>query len=131
MQTAWIILVFAGLLEIVWALCIKLSDGCRHLGWTTAGLSIAVISIIILAQAMRHLPASTAYAVWGGVGAAGAAIGGIWLLGETAGPIKVISLILIIAGIIGLRFEEGSKDEAGTGNGLETSTLKKPIESIE
>jgi quaternary ammonium compound-resistance protein SugE len=120
MQTAWIIIILAGLLEIIWALCIKMSDSCRHIGWTSAGLSLAVISIVILSQAMRHLPASTAYAVWAGVGAAGTAIAGIWLLGEAASPIKVASLILIVAGIVGLRLEEGGGDTGAAVAAQET-----------
>lgn len=112
MLGAWTILVAAGLLEIIWALAIKRSDGCRHVGWTTLGLTLAVISIIALAQAMRRLPASTSYAVWAGIGAAGTAIVGMTLLREGVSPIKIASLALIIIGIIGLRFEEGGGDPA-------------------
>jgi quaternary ammonium compound-resistance protein SugE len=112
MSTAWIILILAGLLEIVWALCIKYSDGCRHVGWTAAGLTLAVVSIVILAQTMQYLPASTAYAVWAGVGAAGTAIVGMVFLSESASLLKIISLVFIIFGIVGLRLEEGSGDPA-------------------
>ena len=112
MSTAWIILILAGLLEIVWALCIKYSDGCQHVGWTAAGLTLAVVSIVILAQTMRHLPASTAYAVWAGVGAAGTAIVGMVFLSESASLLKIISLVFIIFGIVGLRLEEGCGDPA-------------------
>ena len=107
MGRSWLILFLAGLLEIVWALCIKRSDGCRHLWWTSAGIVTAVISIVALAQAMRDLPASTSYAVWAGIGAAGTAIMGMCFLGEQVSLIKVMSLVLIILGIVGLRFEEG------------------------
>jgi len=107
MLGAWTILLAAGLLEIVWALCIKRSDGCRHPGWTTAGILIAIVSIVILAQAMRRLPASTSYAVWAGVGAAGTALVAILLCREPVSVLKISSLLLIIAGIIGLRLGEG------------------------
>lgn len=122
MSTAWIILVFAGLLEIVWALCIKYSDGCRHLGWTAAGLTLAVVSIVILAQAMRHLPASTAYAVWAGVGAAGTAIVGIVFLAESASLMKIVSLVFIIFGIVGLRLEEGFGAQAEPSDAASVAT---------
>lgn len=106
-MNAWTILLVAGLLEIVWALCIKRSDGMTRLGWAAAGVIVAVISIIALAQAMKDLPASTSYAVWAGVGAAGTAIVGMTFLGEGVSMVKVICLVAIIAGIVGLRFEEG------------------------
>ena len=70
--------------RVAW--CIKRSDGCRLSIWTTAGLVIAVVSIVILTQAMRRLPASTSYAVWAGIGAAGTAILGMTLLRESVSP---------------------------------------------
>ena len=108
MTQAWAILLAAGLLEIIWALCIKRSDGCRHFWWTVAGLVIAVVSIIALAKAMRRLPASTSYAVWAGVGAAGTAIVSIVVMRESVSLMKIASLVLIILGIVGLRLGEGS-----------------------
>ena len=108
MTYTWIILCFAGLLEIIWAWCIKQSDGCRHLWWTIAGLSVAIISIIILSYAMRKLPASTSYAVWAGIGAAGTAILGMTVLKEPVSLLKITALVLIVLGIIGLRLEESS-----------------------
>ena len=105
---AWTILCFAGLLEIIWAWCIKNSDGCRHLWWTVSGLSVAVISIVILSYAMRKLPVSTSYAVWAGIGAAGTAILGMTLLKEPISLLKIAALTLIVLGIIGLRLEEAS-----------------------
>ena len=121
LSTAWIVLFAAGLLEIIWAICIKNSDGLRHLWWTLSGIGLAVVSIAVLAQAMRHLPASTAYAVWAGVGAAGTAIVGMVVLRENASLIKIGSLACIIAGIIGLRLEEGgdsttAKDTSSASN---------------
>jgi len=93
---SWIILMVAGLLEVVWAIGLKY----------THGFSIAamVVSMVLLAHAMKTLPAGTAYAVWTGIGAVGAAIMGIVLLGESASLPRIISLCLIVIGILGLKF---------------------------
>ncbi len=84
---SWIILLIAGLLEVVWAV----------------GLTAMVISMALLSWAMKTLPVGTAYAIWTGIGSVGAAITGILLLGESASPARLLSLGLIVAGIIGLK----------------------------
>jgi quaternary ammonium compound-resistance protein SugE len=99
----WLILVLAGLFEIVWAIGLKYTDGFTKL-WPTVGTVTAmVISVGLLGLAMKSLPVGTAYAVWVGVGAVGTAILGIVLFNESANWGRLLSLLLIIIGIIGLK----------------------------
>ena len=103
---AWVYLFIAGLLEVAWALGIKWSDGFDVRGkplQTSATLVALVLSFVLLAQASKSLPIGTAYAVWTGIGAAGAAIGGIVLFGETAAPLRVVFLALLVVAIAGLK----------------------------
>lgn len=100
---AWIILVVAGLFEVGWAIGLKYTEGFTRL-WPTVGTVAAmVISMWLLGIAMKSLPVGTAYSVWVGVGAVGTVILGIILLGEPANTGRLISVVLIIAGIIGLK----------------------------
>jgi len=99
----WFILFLAGLSEIGWAIGLKFTDGFSRL-WPTLGTIAAMgISLGLLGIAMKSLPVGTAYAVWVGVGAVGTAILGIVLLGEPVNTGRVLSLVLILAGIIGLK----------------------------
>lgn len=99
----WLILVLAGLFEIAWAIGLKYTDGFTRL-WPTLGtVGAMVISVGLLGLAMKSLPVGTAYAVWVGVGAVGTAILGIVLFDESTNLGRIISLLLIIAGIIGLK----------------------------
>jgi len=99
----WLILFIAGLFETAWAIGLKYSDGFTRF-WPTAGTVISMaISLGLLGMAMRSIPLGTAYAVWVGVGAVGTALFGIYLLNEPANILRIISLALIIAGIIGLK----------------------------
>lgn len=99
----WIILVIAGLLEVVWAIGLKYTHGFTRLTPSVITVSAMIVSIVLLSWAMRSLPVGTAYAVWTGIGAVGAAITGILLLGESASLARIASLALIVAGIIGLK----------------------------
>ena len=100
---AWVILFFAGLLEMVWALLLKQSEGfTRPVPTIGFGISL-LLSMFLLAQALKTLPVGSAYAVWTGIGAAGTAIVGMLWLGESRDVVKLVSLVLLIAGIIGLR----------------------------
>jgi quaternary ammonium compound-resistance protein SugE len=100
----WVILVIAGLFEIGWAVGLKYTEGFTRV-WPTVGTVLSmVISLGLLGVAMKSLPMGTAYAIWVGVGAVGTVILGIVLLGESAHPLRLISLALIVAGIIGLKF---------------------------
>ena len=99
----WLILVTAGLFEIAWAIGIKYTEGFTRL-WPSIGtLAAMLVSIVLLGIAMKSLPVGTAYAVWVGVGAVGTAIFGIILFGESASAMRLLSLGLIVAGIVGLK----------------------------
>lgn len=99
----WFILVLAGMFEVVWAIGLKYTDGFTKL-WPTVGtIGAMVISIGLLGIAMKSLPVGTAYAIWTGIGAIGTVIMGIWLMNDPLSAPRVISIILILAGIIGLK----------------------------
>ena len=100
---SWIILFIAGLLEVVWAIGLKYTHGFTRLTPSVITVSAMIVSIVLLSWAMRSLPVGTAYAVWTGIGAVGAAITGILLLGESASLARIASLALIVAGIVGLK----------------------------
>ncbi|AMJ72417.1 quaternary ammonium compound efflux SMR transporter SugE [Enterobacter chuandaensis] len=100
---SWIILLIAGLLEVVWAIGLKYTHGFTRLTPSVITVTAMIVSIVLLSWAMRSLPVGTAYAVWTGIGAVGAAITGILLLGESASLARIASLALIVAGIIGLK----------------------------
>jgi len=101
---AWVVLGIAGLLEIAFAICMKWSDGFSRL--LPSGLTVAtgLCSVVLLSQSLRVLPMGTAYAVWTGIGAAGTATLGIVLLDESASPLRLLCIALILAGVIGLKF---------------------------
>ena len=99
----WLILFVAGLLEVVWALMLKQSEGFSKPGPTAVFVIALLFSMFLLSQALKSLPVGTAYAVWTGIGAAGTAILGMLLLGESRDIVKLVSLVMIVAGIIGLR----------------------------
>ena len=100
---AWVILIIAGVLEIGWAIGLKYTDGfTRLVPSVLTGLAIDA-SMLLLSIAARTLPIGTAYAVWVGIGAAGAVILGIFLFGESANPARLFFTALLIVSIIGLR----------------------------
>lgn len=100
---SWIILFLAGLLEIGWAIGLKYTDGFTKL-WPTVGTVFSLIaSFLLLGLALKTLPVGTAYAIWVGIGAVGTALLGILLFGEPASVLKLVSLGLICAGIVGLK----------------------------
>ena len=99
----WILLLLAGLFEVVWAIGLKYTEGFTRL-WPTVGtLAGMVISFGLLAHVLKTLPVGTAYAIWTGIGAVGTALVGIVLLGESASPARIACIGLIAAGIIGLK----------------------------
>ena len=100
---AWVLLFIAGLLELVWALLLKQSEGFTRPIPTIGFLISLLLSMVLLAQSLKTLPVGSAYAVWTGIGAAGTAIVGMLWLGESRDVLKLISLVLLVAGIIGLR----------------------------
>lgn len=100
---SWLLLVLAGLLEIGWAIGLKYTEGFTRL-WPSIGTVTAmVLSMVLLGIAMKALPVGTAYAVWVGVGAVGTVILGIVLFGEPTDVLRLVSVGLIIAGIVGLK----------------------------
>jgi len=99
----WILLILAGLLEIVWAVGLKYTEGFTRLWPSVITVAAMLVSLALLGVAMRTLPASTAYAVWMGIGVVGTAILGIMVLGEPATFGRLFSISLILAGVIGLK----------------------------
>ncbi|NNU78849.1 multidrug efflux SMR transporter [Halovulum dunhuangense] len=97
---AWIAVLLAGLLEIVWASSMKLSEGFTRPGPTIVTLVTMAASFFLLAWAMRSLPLGTAYMVWTGIGALGAFVVGVVTLGEPLGVLRVAAAALILAGIV-------------------------------
>ena len=103
MTRAWLFVVAAGVCEVVWA------AGLKKFGFTlTAGglftVIVMLLSFVLLDQAMRHLPLGTAYAVWTGIGAVGGAVVGMWLFREPRDWVRILSIGLIVAGIVGLKW---------------------------
>lgn len=99
----WLMLALAGLFEIVWAIGLKYAQGFTKPVASTVTIAAMAASMWLLAQAARTLPIGTAYAVWTGIGAVGAALLGIMLFAESANPVRVLCIILIVAGIVGLK----------------------------
>lgn len=100
---SWVILFVAGLLEIAWAVGLKYTEGFTKL-WPTVGTVVSLVaSFLLLGLALKSLPVGTAYAIWVGIGAVGTALFGILLFGESADVLKLVSLGLICAGIVGLK----------------------------
>jgi quaternary ammonium compound-resistance protein SugE len=97
---SWVLLVVAGLLEIVWAYTMKLSQGFSRPGPTLFTLIAMIASFGLLSVAMRTLPLGTAYTVWTGIGAVGAFLVGVAVLGESATPMRLLAAALILAGIV-------------------------------
>jgi quaternary ammonium compound-resistance protein SugE len=103
----WGILFIAGLLEVGWAIGLKYSDGFTKF-WPTLGTLFSLVaSIVLLGIALKTLPVGTAYAIWVGIGAVGTAVIGIFIFGESTDVLKIVSLSLICAGIIGLKLSHG------------------------
>lgn len=100
---AWLVLLLAGLLEVVWAVGLKYTDGFSRLTPSVVTLAAMVGSVVLLALAMRSLPMGTAYAVWVGIGAIGAVIMGVVLFQESTDIWRLASVGLVIAGIVGLK----------------------------
>lgn len=96
----WILLVIAGLLEVVWAASMKQSDGFTRLWPSLVTLMAMIASFALLAAAMRSLPLGTAYMIWTGIGAVGAFIIGITMLGESISPMRIAAAVLIVSGIV-------------------------------
>lgn len=100
---AWLVLVFAGLFEVGWAIGLKWTDGFSRLWPSLFTAASMIVSLGLLGLALKELPLGTAYAVWTGIGTVGTALIGIWLFGEIASPARLCCIGLIVAGIVGLK----------------------------
>ena len=105
---AWALLGIAGILEIAFALCMKSSEGFTRLVPALLTVVTGLSSVFLLSLSIRTLPVGTGYAVWTGIGAAGTALLGMALLGESVAPVRVFCVVLILAGVIGLKLVSGS-----------------------
>ncbi|GMV57886.1 MAG: hypothetical protein AMXMBFR72_09990 [Betaproteobacteria bacterium] len=99
----WSLLAVAGVLEVAWLVLLKQSEGFARPAFGIASMVLAWASFFLLSFALRSIPAGTAYAVWTGVGAAGGAIAGVLLFGESRDALRTISIALIVAGIVGVK----------------------------
>ena len=101
---SWLLLLLAGLFEVAWAIGLKYTDGFSRPLPTLLTLIAMAVSVLLLAMAVKQLPLGTAYAVWTGIGAVDTVLMGIWLFNEPATLARVLCLLLIIIGILGLKF---------------------------
>ena len=97
---AWIMLFFAGLLEVVWAYFMKESHGFTRLAPSSVTIVAMIASVVLLAASMRSLPLGTAYTIWTGIGAVGTFLVGIFILGEPANVVRVCAAVLIVSGLV-------------------------------
>ncbi|HET6537169.1 MAG TPA: SMR family transporter [Sphingopyxis sp.] len=97
---AWISLMIAGVLEILWAYSMKLSDGFTKLGASAVTIVAMIASFALLSYSMKTLPLGTAYTIWTGIGAVGAFVVGIIVLGEQANPMRILAAMLIVSGLL-------------------------------
>lgn len=104
----WIFLIVAGIFEIAWAIGLKYTDGFTKLFPSIFTIVAMIISLVLLSYSVKNIPIGTAYAVWTGIGAAGTAILGIYLFNESKDPLRIFFIILIVIGIIGLKFFDRS-----------------------
>lgn len=103
-NTAWALLLAAGLLEPVWITAMKLSQGFTDLPWAAATFIFLFLSLYLLGKALKmRIPMGTAYAVWVGIGAIGALVVGVLLFNESSEPLRLFFVLLIVAGIVGVQ----------------------------
>ena len=101
--TPWVLLVIAGLFEVCWAIGLKYSDGFTRLVPTLFTVVTLLLSMVFLSKASQSIPIGTAYSVWVGIGALGAAVFGILLMNETSSPLRIVFLILLLISVVGLK----------------------------
>ncbi|MCA1855021.1 multidrug efflux SMR transporter [Massilia oculi] len=97
---AWLMLLVAGILEVVWAYAMKQSDGFTRLWPSLVTLAGMFASFVLLAAAMRSIPLGTAYTIWTGIGAVGAFVVGIAVLGEQVNAMRIVAAVLIVCGLV-------------------------------
>ena len=101
---AWVVVIVAGLFEVVWAFAMKQSDGFTRLGPSVVTAVAMLFSVALLSWTMRTLPLGTAYMVWTGIGAVGAFVAGVVFLGESASVLRLIAAALIVGGLVLMKF---------------------------
>jgi quaternary ammonium compound-resistance protein SugE len=104
---AWLYLIVAGVLEVLWAIGLKYSDGFSRLGPSALTIITMIASFFCLAQAVRTIPIGTGYAIWTGIGAVGTALLGMALFAESTAPARLACMTLVILGVIGLKLTSG------------------------
>lgn len=107
MISAWLDLLLAGILEVVWSTCLKESHGFSSLPWSVATIAGMLASFWFLAHAVKVLPLGTSYVIWTGIGAAGAFLAGIVLFREPVTPARCFFAALLLTGIVGLKLTSG------------------------
>jgi len=108
MSNAWLLLIAAGLLEVVWAIGLKYTEGFSRLVPSVITIAAMIASVWLLAMALKSIPVGTGYAVWTGIGAVGTAILGIILFNEAVTAARIVCIGLIVAGIFGLKLASSS-----------------------
>jgi len=108
MSNAWLLLIAAGLVEVVWAIGLKYTEGFSRLVPSVITIAAMIASVWLLAMALKSIPVGTGYAVWTGIGAVGTAILGIILFNEAATAARIVCIGLIVAGIFGLKLASSS-----------------------
>jgi quaternary ammonium compound-resistance protein SugE len=110
--TGWVLLVFSGVLDVLWALATKKSNGMTHLGWGLVSVVLLAAFVLTLSKALSVLPLGIAYAVWTGIGATGSVLAGALVFGEPLGAQRVAYVAIIVVAIVGLHLGTG-QDAAG------------------
>ena len=101
---AWVYLIIAGLLEIGWAVGLKMSQGFSRLWPSVITIVLMILSFVLLGRAVRTIPIGTAYAAWTGIGAVGTAIVGMVAFSESREVTRIVCIVLIVAGVVGLKW---------------------------
>ncbi len=106
-SVAWMMLLAAGLLDVLWAVSMKYAAGYTRLGWSVVSFVLLAAFVFLLGRALEVLPVGTAYAVWTGAGAVGTVLMGVALFGESLDPIRLGCIALVVIGIAGLKVHGG------------------------
>lgn len=110
---AWAYLMIAGVFEIAWAIGLKYTEGFTKPVASVVTVVLMIASFVFLSQAVRELPIGTAYAIWTGIGAVGTAILGMVLFNEPRDTVRILCMLLIVAGIVGLKLTAGGESHVG------------------
>ena len=104
---AWVALLAAGILDVLWAVSMKYADGYSRLGWSVVSLALLAAFVFLLGRSLQVLPVGTAYTVWTGIGAVGTVLLGVALFRESLDPIRIGCILLVVIGIVGLKLQTG------------------------